>query len=132
MTNTLPTFTGDTDARLRAICQVMAEELSIEDLVDSSNQLRTADKLIFRRLWKLRDTEHGTVKTTLAAVSRFLKIHRKTVQTSIARLIEKGFLHYDKTVIDPGLPYHKRIYKFPEEFPKFPTPINARNSNSFK
>jgi hypothetical protein len=104
----------------------MTEDLSVEDLVDSTKSLRTADKLIFRRLWKLRDTETGAVKTTLAAISRFLKIHRKTVQISIARPIEKGFLIYDKTVIDPGLPYHKRIYRFPETFPTSNAPINSQ------
>jgi predicted transcriptional regulator len=124
----LPTFTGDTDARLRAICQVMAENITIEDLVDSTKQLTTSDKLIFRRLWKLRDPSTGTVKTTLSSLSKFLKITRATVQHSMERLIAKGFLIYEKTVIDPGTPYHKRIYRFPQEFPAFDPPMGTRAS----
>src|SRR4051812_39982500 len=87
---------------------------TIDDFIDGSILLNPSDKLALRKLLKLRE-EQGTpqVKVTVSLLARLMGVNRISAKRTTDRLIKEGFLFYDKSVIDPGLNYHKRVYSFP-------------------
>lgn len=92
----------------------------LDNFLDTTDLLKPQEKLVLRKLLKLRQ-QWGTdrVKITYTNLAKMLGILRITVRRATEKLIEKGFLHYEGSYIDPGVQYHKRHYTFPQILPGF-------------
>jgi predicted transcriptional regulator len=94
-------------------------KISLEEYIERTNLLKSNDKQVFHKLMRLQDQDSKEIKTTVKWLATSLSLNRRTVYKAVINLINKGFLIYEKSILEHGLNYHKRIFRFPDAFPGF-------------
>jgi hypothetical protein len=107
-------------SRLRKSKNFWKEDRCLDDYIDRNKSLKSGEKLLLKKLIKLRTNEDSNVvKVTKSGLSKLLDVNIKTIRDWLRKLIRKGFLIDDGDVWDPHCNFPKHKYSFPVTFPGF-------------
>jgi predicted transcriptional regulator len=103
------------------------KNISLEEYIERTDLLKSNDKRVFYKLSILQDQDSKEMKTTVKWLALALCLNRRTVYKALHRLIDRGFLIYEKSILEHGLNYHKRIFRFPDAFPGYEGKDSSQN-----
>src|SRR5688572_14194396 len=107
-------------SRLRKSKNFWKEDRSLDDYIDRNEQLKAGEKLLLKKLLKLRTNEDSNeVIVTKSGLAKLLNVNIKTIRDWINKLIQKGFLFDQGEVWNPHINYPRHKYSFPDTFPGF-------------
>lgn len=121
-------------SRLRKSKNFHKHDRNLDDYIDRNPCLRSTDKLVLKKLLNLRGRDDSNqVKTTHSGLGKLLDLDRRTIATSLRKLVAEGFLIYEKDAFEPGCNYQKKFYRFPDTFPGFnPSQVFTRRGDAKK
>ncbi len=92
----------------------------LDDFIDRTDTLRTGEKLLIKKLLKLRSREDDNcVLITVSGLSRLLGVNVKTIRTWLKHLEQTGFIIYKGIHAVANLNFTLKKYEFPVSFPGF-------------
>src|SRR6185369_7755139 len=77
-------------------------------------------KRLLRKLLTLRKRDDDNeVRVTIAGLSKLLSLNINTMRSALKDLCDKGFLFYERDVMEDGCNYPRKVFSFAETFPGF-------------
>lgn len=91
-----------------------------DDYLEQNKLLNGSEKRLLRKLLNLRKKDDDNeVKVTVAGLSKLLAVAENTARAALRGLWAKGFLIYQRDVVEDGCNFPRKVFAFPETFPGF-------------